>query len=102
MHAKGAFYITKTKKDTQLFVEVSHPPRHPNGKLIESRRYKQIHLEEIALEMVRGEYKEWSQLFVGRHEKCLHVVFSIASQRNRKKSYTSGKKKTSKETRASP
>ena len=52
-----------------MFVEVSHPPRHPNGKLIESRRYKQIHLEEIALEMVRGEYKEWSQLFVGRHEK---------------------------------
>ncbi|QSB08459.1 IS4 family transposase [Lysinibacillus fusiformis] len=69
VHAKGAFYITKTKKDTQLFVEVSHPPRHPNGKLIESRRYKQIHLEEIALDMVRGEYKEWSQLFVGRHEK---------------------------------
>ena len=99
---KRCFLYHKTKKDTQLFVEVSHPPRHPNGKLIESRRYKQIHLEEIALEMVRGEYKEWSQLFVGRHEKCLHVVFSIASQRNRKKSYTSGKKKTSKETRASP
>ena len=79
-----------------MFVEVSHPPRHPNGKLIESRRYKQIHLEEIALEMVRGEYKEWSQLFVGRHEKCLHVVFSIASQRNRKRATQAGKRRRQK------
>lgn len=69
VHVKGAFYITKAKKDTQLFVEVSNPPRHPNGNFIESRRYEQIHLEEITSKMARGEYKEWPQLFVGRHKK---------------------------------
>lgn len=69
VHAKGAFYLTKMRKDTQLFVEVNNPPRHPNGEFIESRRYERIHLEEIALKMARGDYKEWPKLFVGRHKK---------------------------------
>lgn len=66
---RGAFYLTKAKKDVQLFVEVDDPPLHPNGVKIEKYRYQQIDLDAEVQQMERGTYKEWPVAYAGRHKK---------------------------------
>lgn len=66
---KGAYFVTKGKKDIQLFLEVPCPPLHPDGTKIEKHRYQRLYLEEEIASMARGTYKEWSMVYAGRHVK---------------------------------
>ena len=66
---KGAFYITKAKKDVPIYVEVDNPPVHPNGVKIEAYRYTRLDLDVEVKQMARGTYKEWPFAYAGRHKK---------------------------------
>lgn len=64
-----AFILSRARLDTQFFLEVANPPRHPDGTYIEKYRYTRMYMVDEIQDVERGCTKEWPVMFVGRHKK---------------------------------
>lgn len=71
IHLSEAFYLSRARMDSQFFIEVDEPPRHPDGSFIENKRYQRLCMEEELKTLPRGQYREWNKIYVGRHKKML-------------------------------
>ncbi|TQR18560.1 IS4 family transposase [Psychrobacillus soli] len=66
---RDAYFLSRARLDTQFFLEVANPPRHPDGRYVEKHRYIQVHMREEIQDLERGCSKEWPIMYIGHHKK---------------------------------
>lgn len=66
---REAYFLSRSRLDTQFFLEVTNPPRHPDQSYIEKHRYNRIYMKDEIENLDRGCSKEWPILYIGRHKK---------------------------------
>lgn len=66
---RDAYFLSRARLDTQFFLEVPNPPRHPDGTYVEKHRYIQVRMLDEIQDLERGCSKEWPIMYIGRHKK---------------------------------
>lgn len=66
---REAYFLSRARLDTQFFLEVEDPPRHPNQTYIEKYRYQRVYMKDEINDLERGCSKEWPIMYIGCHKK---------------------------------
>ena len=66
---KEAFYVSRARSDTMFYVDHPNPRYHKNGDIIKKYAHERLYLEEELKKMKRGETREYSKVFLGKHER---------------------------------
>lgn len=66
---KQAFYISRARVDTMIYVDSPTPVYGKNGELIKKYAYMRIYLEEEVKTMKRGEIRDFPSVYIGKYQR---------------------------------
>lgn len=84
--SKGAFYISKLKSTTSLYIKNSDVKRRKNGSIIKSSEYKKIDIFEIIKPLADGEIIELKDIHIGSKKELKNrLIITKLSEENKMK-----------------
>ncbi len=66
---KQAYYVSRTRADTMFYIDSPDPRYDKNGKLYKKYAHVRLFLEDEVKTMKRGEIREFSRVYIGKHER---------------------------------
>lgn len=69
MDEKGAYYISRLKLNTRIYLKNPHPEYFKNGTLKKQTEYLQLDMEEIMHQLKPGQTYEISDVYIGKNQK---------------------------------
>ena len=84
---KKAFYISKLKSDTRIYIENPNPDKHKNGNIKKSSKYIKIDIQEIVKPLTEGETIEIKDIYLGQNKdlKSRLIVTKLTEENKRQK-----------------
>lgn len=69
IHKKGAFYISKIKSTTPIYIKAPNPKRTKGGKIIKSSEYIRIDALDLIKPLADGETIEIKDIYIGSNKE---------------------------------
>lgn len=69
INQKEAFYVSRARVDTMFYTAHPNPRYHLNGEIVKKSAYERLLLEDEVKTITRGEMREYSSVYLGKHEK---------------------------------
>jgi hypothetical protein len=86
VHKKGAFYISKIKSTTPLYIKNSNPKQTKKGKIVKSSEYTRIDALEIIKPLADGETIELKDIYIGSNKELKsRLIITKLSEDNKRK-----------------
>ncbi len=98
IHEKGAYYISRLKVNTRVYIENEAPEYYLNGKVKKGSLYTRIDMEEIMNQLQPGETYEITEAYIGSNHKLrsrviIHRLTEEQTEKRLKDQETREKKK---------
>ena len=86
IHDRKAFFITKLKSDTRIYIKNPNPDRYANGNIKKSTNYIKIDIQEIIKPLVEGETIELKDIYLGQKKDLkTRLIITKLTEDNKKK-----------------
>jgi len=86
IHDRKAFFITKLKSDTRIYIKNPNPDRYANGNIKKSTNYIKIDIQEIIKPLVEGETIELKDIYLGQKKDLkTRLIVTKLTEENKKK-----------------
>lgn len=84
---KKAFYISKLKSDTRIYIRNPNPDKHKNGNIKKSTKYIKIDIQELVKPLSEGETMELKDVYIGQKKdlKSRLIVTKLTEENKRQK-----------------
>lgn len=94
---KGAFFISKVKSNTAIYMKNPNPRKSKSGEIIKSQEYIKIDIKELAKPLSEGQTIELRDIYIGAKKNLLmRLIVTKLTEENKKKreeKYTKGLRK---------
>lgn len=86
MNEEGAYYISRLKLNTRIYLRNPNPEYQKNGKVKKKSEYIQLDMEEIMNQLKPGQTYEISDVYIGQHQKLpTRVIFHRLTEEQTRK-----------------
>lgn len=86
IHKKGAFYISKIKSTTPLYLKNLNPPKTKSGKIIKKYEYTRIDALDLIKPLADGETIEIKDIYIGSNKELKsRLIITKLSEDNKRK-----------------
>lgn len=83
---RGAFFISKLKSNSMVYMKNPNPKIRPNGEIFKSTEYIKINIFELVEPLADGETIELKDIYIGsKKELKTRLIISKLSEENKKK-----------------
>ena len=92
----GAYYISKLKSTSAIYIKNDNPEINAKGKIKKSSIYKKVDIQEIAEPLAEGETIEISDIYIGKDKLKTKLILTKLTQEcklNREKKFLKDVKK---------
>lgn len=86
---KEAFYVSRTRADTMVYVDSPSPRFHENGQVIKKYAHIRLYLEEEVQTMLPEESREFPQVYIGKHERMPSrlVIYRMTAEEQKRQEF---------------
>lgn len=86
MDEEGAYYISRLKLNTRIYLRNPNPEYYKNGKVKKQTEYIQLNVEEIMNQLKPGQTYEISHVYIGQDQKLpTRVIFHRLTEEQTRK-----------------
>ncbi|MDQ0884600.1 hypothetical protein QFZ73_005739 [Peribacillus sp. V2I11] len=87
MGKKGAYYISRLKLNTRIYLRNSNPEYFKNGTVKKQTEYIQLDMEEIMHQLKPGQTYEISDVYIGQYQKLPTrvIIHRLTEEQTRKR-----------------